>query len=272
MALFEEQHEFASLHIPVSETKENLARQYRLYMQDGRLLEVLADSAADAVAKLGVKDNILRITSVAFESKRMLQVNILQALGTTVETNISQEVENHEPGALVLTEIIEPAKKEPFAFMNLVEYVDFKESHASGDMPHLFVTMEHGATSQDAMPTKIVGDEAQGVAVADALPPVDETEVAPQEIEHEQEFEPDFDVAAEVVEEAVAEQDDIEEDLTKGMSEDELAMVAEYLQAAANENIVELGGDEPDAEPELEKQIELSPEEVRNLLNTKDKL
>jgi hypothetical protein len=250
MALFEEHHEFASIHLPISGMREDLSRQYKLYMQDGRMLEVIAESAADAVAKLDVHEGILRIASVANESKTMLQGNILQSLGTSVETNISFESPFHEVGSLVLDVIEETSEIEPFSLMNLVEYAE------AGTKQH----------------------EIQAVTVDDQVGVAEDVEIT-ADASNDYEFsnvENVSEAVTDVQSDASVDEDDA--DPTKGMSEAELAAVAEYLEAANRLNVVEI--DVPNEtvpvqaqsvaatpEPEeVEDEIELSPEEVRNLL------
>ncbi len=259
MALFEEQHEFSSIHIPISEMKEDLARQYRLYMQDGQIHEVVADSAADAVAKLGIKDGIVRIASAMQESTRMLQINILQPVGTSVATNISLEDTLKENGTVMIESREDVRDVEAFSLMNLVEYVALKDVIAPKEIADLFVDMDMSMVSHDILikgENMLQEQEEQRVELAvdvacDEAYTVSEDNSADEVISSEADAIEDTRLRAdeETVELAAEDAPVVRED-----SEEELALVAEYLQSHADNVRVE------------GNIVELSPEDVRNLL------
>lgn len=246
MPLYEEEKEFTSLAIPVSVKREDLARQYRIFMEDGRVLDVLADSAADAVAALQLKEGIIRITNMELEGKRMLEGHLLRALEESISTDISMESARSGIGSILLPEVAEDKTGIAFETMDLVQYVDIKEHSGLKDLPPLLVRpMEAREPTPEAEPTAAAQHDLPEPATVEepALPEPIAPEPPPAE---------------------------------ESMSDEAQAFLNEYLQNAENMDVVELDAppepemeaDEPEASPAPPTK-ELSPEEVRNLLSTK---
>jgi hypothetical protein len=261
--LYEEEKEFTSLAIPISVKRENLARQYRIFMEDGRVLDVLADSAADAVALLQLTEGILRITNMELEGKRMLEGHVLKALDEMINTDISMDDARSGIGSILLPEAGKDHEKMDFETMDLVQYVGIKESNPLKDLPPLLLRPQETAAPEiQAHPAMIddeitqppapapQSDDAQHPETADALPP-DETHAIAEPLPAEEAPAPE-----------------------EPLSDETQAFLNEYLQNAENMDIVELDAP-PEPEPETTDETpeppakELSPEEVRNLLSTK---
>jgi hypothetical protein len=245
--------------MPVSAPLATMWRHYVLVLRDGSTVEIEADSAAQAVALAAPTQDILRITNLGVLSKRMMERHVLTPSGQDVHTDIT--LADTKPLHVEMdAEEAQQQAGEDFTPMNLVEY-----SHASLNKPAahgLFVTLDLGALAQPAEPAPVAQLPAMPVA------------------------EPEPEVAADQPEAAEASDASVD-DLAKGMSEAELALMAEYLEKAAAENIVEIdapmmpaseheeaplpeeaaptSAPPPPAAPEEGR--ELSPEEVRQLLS-----
>lgn len=123
MGLFEETHEFSPIHIPISTRMDELRTTYRIYMQNGDVQEIKANSAAEAVEQLNFPDGILRICNAAYETRQMLNANLLTPNGMSIATDISTEDKPKITHIVEDTTLIS-SPEQTFAFFNLVEYAN----------------------------------------------------------------------------------------------------------------------------------------------------
>lgn len=194
MGLFDEKHEFSSIHIPVSTRIDDLRTTYRIYMISGEVHEVAAASAAEAVEKSGIHDHILRIANAAHEARMMLDTHVLNPNGMAVATDISMEQKSAVLIAADDNALHIP--KAEFASFNLVEYAQEVEKLSPKDVPELESTRD-SITSDDITPHEdsidtqqedVSEEMAQPVPTSDAEPAdiipeaIPEKELSPEEV------------------------------------------------------------------------------------------
>jgi hypothetical protein len=184
MGLFDEKHEFSSMHIPVSTRIDDLRTTYRIYMISGEVHEVHAASAAEAVEKSGIHENILRIANAAHEARLMLDTHVLNPNGMAVATDISMEQKKSVLIAADDNALHIP--KAEFSLFNLVEYAHEVEKLSPKDAPEPESTLDNITSDDITQQEDSVDTQQQDVSeeMAEAVPTsaAEPADIIPEEI------------------------------------------------------------------------------------------